>query len=95
MQERVTQSTGNVFADLGFERADVTVLTMRAELMASIRSAIAEHGWTVQEATEKLGIGQKRVFELTRGKPDEFDLDVLVKLAVRVGQKPRLVLDAD
>ena len=33
MKSKVTKSTGNVFADLGFAPEEVAVLTLRAELM--------------------------------------------------------------
>ena len=67
-------------------------LAMRADLMASLRNLIAERGWTQQEAAERLGVGQSRVSDLVRGKWDKFSLDMLIVLAERMGQKPRLVL---
>ena len=94
MKERVTKSSGNVFIDLGFPKEEAAVLAMRAELMARLRSLIAESGWTQQEAAKRLGIGQSRVSDLVRGKWDKFSLDMLIILAARAGQKPRLVLTA-
>ncbi len=94
MKERIIKSKGNVFVDLGFAPEEAAVLTMRAELMASLRITITERGWTQQEAAKKLGIGQSRVSDLVRGKWDKFSLDMLVTLAARVGRKPSLVLQA-
>ncbi len=94
MKERITKSSGNVFADLGFSKEEAAVLAMRAELMARLRSVIDERGWTQQEAAKRLGIGQSRVSDLVRGKWDKFSLDMLVTLAARAGQKPGLVLKA-
>ena len=94
MKEPVTPSSGNVFADLGFPPEEAAVLTMRAELMARLRCLIDERGWTQQEASERLGIGQSRVSDLVRGKWDKFSLDMLITLAARAGQKPHLVLAA-
>ena len=44
MKERITKSSGNVFIDLGFPKEEATVLAMRAELMARLRSVIADRG---------------------------------------------------
>jgi hypothetical protein len=35
MNEPITESTGNVFADLGFSEEESTLLQLRADLMAS------------------------------------------------------------
>ena len=39
--EPVIESSGNVFADLGFSPEEATILAMRAELMARIRETLA------------------------------------------------------
>lgn len=49
-KEPVTDSSGNVFADLGFSPEESTLLAMRAELMARLRETIKQRGWTQQEA---------------------------------------------
>ena len=94
MNLRITRSSGNVFADLGFPPEEAAVLSMRAELMARLRTIIAERGWTQQEAARHLEIGQSRVSDLVRGKWEKFSLDMLVTLAARVGQKPKVILEA-
>ena len=91
-KEPVTDSSGNVFADLGFSAEESTLLTMRAELMARLRETIKQRGWTQQEAAEKLGIGQSRVSDLMRGKWEKFSLDMLITLTTRTGQHVELVV---
>ena len=91
-KEPVTDSSGNVFADLGFSTEESTLLTMRAELMARLRETIKQRGWTQQEAAEKLGIGQSRVSDLMRGKWEKFSLDMLITLTTRTGQHVELVV---
>jgi len=93
MIRKVTHSSGNVFVDLGFPPEEATVLAMRAELMASLRSLISERGWTQQEAALKLEIGQSRVSDLVRGKWEKFSLDMLLTLATRAGQRATLVIE--
>jgi len=93
MREKITRSSGNVFKDLGFAPEEAAVLTMRAELMASLRNLIAERGWTQAQAAQALSITQSRVSDLVRGKWEKFSLDMLVTLAARAGQRPSLVLE--
>jgi predicted XRE-type DNA-binding protein len=89
-KEPIIESSGNVFADLGFSPEESALLAMRAELMAQVRKAITEQGWTQVEAAGHLGIGQSRVSDLVRGKRDKFSLDMLVTLATRAGRKVEL-----
>ncbi|MBS0368448.1 MAG: XRE family transcriptional regulator [Proteobacteria bacterium] len=90
--EAIIESSGNVFADLGFSAEEATLLNLRAGLMVSLREAIAENGWTQQQAAERLGIGQSRVSDLVRGKYDKFSLDMLVTLATRAGKHVELAV---
>jgi len=95
MKEQVTESSGNVFADLGFGPEEATLLAMRAQLMADLRDTIARRGWTQAQAAEVLGVGQSRVSDLVRGKWEKFSLDMLVTLAVRTGQQVHVELEAN
>lgn len=40
--EKITDSSGNVFNDLGFKPEESTRYTLRAELMSSLRKTIRE-----------------------------------------------------
>ena len=85
--EPIIESSGNVFADLGFSPEEAAIMAMRAELMATLRQTIESQQWTQAQAAEHLGIGQSRVSDLMRGKRDKFSLDMLVTLATRAGHK--------
>jgi predicted XRE-type DNA-binding protein len=91
-KEKITKSRGNVFVDLGFPPEEVTILTMRADLMAQLRLLIERKGWTQAQAAAALGVSQSRVSDLVRGKWDKFSLDMLLMLAARAGLQPRLKL---
>jgi len=91
---RITESSGNVFLDLGFPPEEAALLAMRADLMAKLRLTIDEKGWTQAEAAKVLGIAQSRVSDLVRGKWERFSLDMLITLASRAGLHPRLELVA-
>lgn len=91
---RITESSGNVFLDLGFPPEEAALLAMRADLMAKLRLTIDEKGWTQADAAKVLGIAQSRVSDLVRGKWEKFSLDMLITLASRAGLHPRLELAA-
>jgi predicted XRE-type DNA-binding protein len=94
MKEKIIQSGGNVFADLGFPPEEAAVLSMRADLMAQLRLVLEKSNWTQVEAAQALGISQSRVSDLMRGKWDKFSLDMLVTLAARAGLHCELRLAA-
>ncbi|MBK7051168.1 MAG: XRE family transcriptional regulator [Rhodoferax sp.] len=89
---QVTESSGNVFTDLGFAPGEVAVLALRADLMGRLRLLIEERGWSQVEAAQQLGIGQSRVSDLVRGKWDKFSLDMLITLAARAGKRVTMAL---
>jgi predicted XRE-type DNA-binding protein len=91
-KEKITKSSGNIFADLGLPPEEVAILTMRADLMARLRLLVERKGWTQARAATMLGISQSRVSDLVRGKWEKFSLDMLVMLATRAGLNPKLKL---
>lgn len=90
--EKIHESSGNVFIDLGFPPDEAAILTMRAALMVSLRETIAERQWTQADAAHALGIAQSRVSDLVRGKWDKFSLDMLVTLVTRAGRQVSLAV---
>ena len=92
MGETITESTGNVFADLGFEPGEAAILHMRAKLMRDLREVIDSSAMTQTQAAEKLGIAQSRVSDLMRGKWEKFSLEMLITLEARVGREVTLEL---
>ncbi|MGA7876893.1 MAG: helix-turn-helix transcriptional regulator [Desulfoferrobacter sp.] len=87
MSERVLNSSGNVFIDLGFSPDEATVLKMRADLMADLRKFIKAKKLTQAKAAEILGVSQSRVSDLVRGKWERFSLEMLITLATRAGMR--------
>ena len=94
MNKRITSSSGNVFADLGFESSEAAILQMRAKLMSDLRIYIQSSGMTQSEAARRLGIAQSRVSDLLRGKWEKFSLEMLITLEARVGRRVTLELAA-
>ena len=63
---RVKPSSGNVYADLGFDNPEEMLL--KAKLVRQISVAIKEKGLNQYQAAEVLGIDQPKVSALVRGR---------------------------
>ncbi|HET9831482.1 MAG TPA: helix-turn-helix transcriptional regulator [Vicinamibacterales bacterium] len=83
-----------MFVDLGFDEAEAQVMAQRAEVMIRLEQYLKAQGWTQAEAAKRLGITQPRVSRLTKGKWEDFSLDMLLTLAARAGLYPKLKLAA-
>ena len=94
MSATITESGGNVFADLGFEPAEAVILQMRAKLLSDLREYIQASGMTQTEAAKRLKIARSRVSDLMRGRWEEFSLEMLITLAARVGCRVTVELAA-
>jgi len=89
---QITQGSGNVFLDLGFDPAEAEVMQLRAQVMIRTAQQLKAQGWTQAEAARHLGITQPRVSRLIKGKVEDFSLDMLLMLAARAGLHPQLHL---
>lgn len=78
-----TESSGNVFADLGL--ADAGTRLAKAELARSITAIIQERGLTQRQAARVLEIDQPKVSAITRGRLGDFSLERLLMLVNRLG----------
>lgn len=87
MSEKMTDSSGNVFVDLGFSAEEAAILQMRADLMAKLRKFIKTKKLTQAKAAEIFGVTQSRVSDLIRGKWERFSLEMLITLATRAGMR--------
>ena len=74
---QVTSSSGNVFADLGFDNPEEMML--KAELVRQISAAIKEKGWNQYQAAAALGIDQPKVSELVRGRFSGYSIERLFR----------------
>ena len=85
MSEKILDSSGNTFSDLGFSPEEAAILQMRADLMARLRKVIRARKLTQTKAAELLGVSQSRISDLVRGKWEKFSLEMLITLATRAG----------
>ncbi len=89
---KMIKGSGNVFLDLGFDKAEAESLKMRADLMIRIVDFYEKSGMTQARAAKALGLTQPRLNALLKGKIGLFSLDALVNIAGRAGLNVRLVV---
>jgi predicted XRE-type DNA-binding protein len=92
MKVKVTQSSGNVFRDLGFPAGEAEHLLVRSDLMIKVQKLIDSQRLTQAEAAKILRVTQPRVSDLLRGRIDLFSTDALIDILARLGVRVRLVL---
>lgn len=81
--EKVERSSGNVFADLGFE--DAEQLLLKADLAIRITQLIEKKGWTQAQTAERTGLDQPKISKLLRGQLSGFSADRLFAILNRLG----------
>lgn len=64
--EKIETSSGNVFADLGFQDAEERLL--KAKLATKIAQLIEKKGWTQAQTAERTALDQPKVSRLLRGQ---------------------------
>jgi predicted XRE-type DNA-binding protein len=89
----ITESSGNVFADLGFEKEEAENLQVRALLLSRLIEYVEGERLTQQEAAERLGVHQPRISVLMQGKIGEFSIDALVTMLARAGLHLKISFD--
>ena len=82
-REKIELSSGNVFADLGFEDAEERLL--KAQLATRIAQLIEKKGWTQAQTAERTGLDQPKVSRLLRGQLSGFSADRLFAILNRLG----------
>ena len=81
---RVTEGSGNVFADLGLPNADQEL--MKARLTLQIYRLIKNRDLTQTEAGKILGIPQPHVSALMRNRAGNFSVGRLIDFLTALGQ---------
>ena len=94
MATKITPSSGNVFADLGFSGEVAEHLRIRSTLMGELRRLIEARGLTQGDAAKLFGVTQPRISNLVRGRIDLFSIDTLVDMLFRAGVHVDVVLSS-
>lgn len=90
----ITPSSGNVFADLGFEPEEAEHLRIRSDLMSALKRLIEDRNLTQAEAARVFGVTQPRISNLVRGRIDLFSIDTLVDMLAKAGIRVEISISA-
>jgi predicted XRE-type DNA-binding protein len=90
MTTKITKSSGNVYADLGFKNAEEHAL--KAELVRQIASIMKEQDLTQTAAARRLGIDQPDVSKMLKGHFRQFSVERLMRFLVALGQDVEIVV---
>jgi predicted XRE-type DNA-binding protein len=88
--KKVTVSSGNVFADLGFANPEEELL--KAKLIREIRAIIKRRRLTQAKAAVVLGLKQPDVSAIVTGRVGKFSIDRLVRCLDRLDYKVDVVI---
>lgn len=80
----MTRSSGNVFADLGFENPEEELA--KAKLARALGEVIKGKGLSQSKVATLLGVDQPTVSRLLRGHTGGFTVDRMMRLLNRLGQ---------
>jgi predicted XRE-type DNA-binding protein len=89
---KVTPSSGNVFADLGFAEPEEELA--RAQLASRIQQIIKHRRLTQMAAAHLMGIDQPKVSALLNGRLANFSSARLMRLLTALGQDVEIVIKA-
>jgi len=86
----IEQSSGNVFADLGYPNAEETLA--KARLAQRLAAILEQKRLTQGQAAKLLGIDQPKVSKLLRGQLREFSTERLFRFLNALDQDVEIVI---
>lgn len=89
---QIRESSGNIFADLGFPNAEREQL--KAQLTLRIYRLIKQRNLTQTQAGKILGIKQPHVSALMRGQSGAFSVERLMDFLTALGQDVEITVRA-
>lgn len=90
-RSKITPSSGNVYADLGFPNPSEHAL--KAELVRRIAKALKAQSLTQAEAAKALAIGQPDVSKMLAGQFRQFSVERLMRFLVALGHDVKIVVE--
>jgi len=83
---------GNVWDAIEDSAEAAVSMEARATIVMAVQKVVRGRKLSQQAATAKLGISQRRLNDLLRGRIDKFSLDALFDLAAHAGLKVSVTL---
>lgn len=85
MGDKIIESKGDVFNDLGFSKEQSDKLVIKSYLMMQVETLIKNKGMTQDQASKLMGVSRPRISDVKRGKIDKFTIDALVDMLTKAG----------
>lgn len=79
------QTFDDVLVNLDVSPSQAENMRLRSFLMVAINRRVLCWGVTLDEACQRLDLPSQRVIDLTMSRVDQFSLDELTELALRIG----------
>ena len=89
---RFTESSGNVFEDVGFPTDEARRLLLRSQLAVVVTELVERRRLTQSRAAKLFGIAQPRMNDLLRGRVEKFSIDMLITMLTRAGFEVRVTV---
>ena len=82
---KIERGSGNVFEDIGFNKAEAKVMLEKTKLVSALRTMIENAGWTHAKAAKTIGITHKRLLRLFHAEYDDVSVSQLLDFLTRLG----------
>jgi predicted XRE-type DNA-binding protein len=89
-EPRITEGSGNVYADLGLPDPDVALA--KANLAIRIKQSIEQQNLTQIQAAKLLGVDQAKVSALVCGRLSGFSTDRLFRFLNALGRDVEIII---
>jgi predicted XRE-type DNA-binding protein len=86
----VTESSGNVYEDLG--RPDAQEMRIKAQLAVKIADIIKRRKLTQREASEIIGLSQAKISDMSRGRFRGISQAKMLECLVKLGRDVQIVV---
>ncbi len=86
-----TESSGNVFVDLGFDEPEEELA--KAEILIQLANAVVARGLTRARAAKLLDISQSEISALLNGNVEGFSLERLILLLLMLDKDVSIVVE--
>ena len=86
------ESSGNVFADLGFSPEDAEELTARTRLILAMKAVITGRALTQKQAAKVCGTDQPTLSKVLHGRMESVTIDRLAHWLMALGQDVELTV---
>ncbi len=80
------ESSGNVFADLGFSPGEAEELTAKSTLILAMKGVMTDRALTQKQAAKVCGTDQPTLSKVLHGRMDSVTLDRLAHWLTALGQ---------